>query len=119
MWTLDSGSLGALSPQECLRLLVTPGEARVNLTRHPLPEAVPLDYALEGSALLLHHVPGGRLGAALAEADVTVEVGATDRYARTGWRVVVTGRAEATGNGVLRLEPSDVSGYRIASRRTA
>lgn len=119
MLTFDSGSLGALSPQECLGLLAVPGEAQVNLTRHPLPEPLPLGFALEDDALLLHPEPAGPLAAALVEADLTVEVGATDRHARTGWRVVVTGRAEPTGNGALRLIPTDVSGYRIASRRTA
>lgn len=117
MLTFDSSSLAALGPQECLGLLAVPGEAQVNLTRHPLPEPLTLDFRLDGSALLLR--PEGPLGAVLAEADVTVEVGATDRYAHTGWRVVVTGRAEPTRNGGLRLLPSDMSGYRIAARRSA
>lgn len=119
MQTFDAGSLGALSPQECLRLLAVPGEAQVNLTRHPLPEPLPLGFELEDDTLLLRPEAAGPLVVALVEADLTVEVGTTDRYARSGWRVVVTGRAEATGDGALRLLPTSVSGYRITLRQTA
>lgn len=119
MWTTHQGSAGALSPQECLALLATPGHGLLDLARHPLAEPVRLAFRLVGHRLLLEPVPGSVPLDALVPADATLEVDATDARARRGWHVVVNGRVAAADDGELVLDPDHVTGFRLVPTRSA
>ena len=119
MWTTRPGSPHALTPEQCLTLLATPGRGRLDLSRHPLAEPVRLRYHLVGHDLLLRPAPVGALLDALVAADVTLEVDATDAHAHRGWHVVVNGRVTAAEDGTLVLRPVHVTGFELSSRRSA
>lgn len=114
MWTTRQGSPHGLASEECLRLLATPGQGLLDLSRHPLAEPVRIGFRLVGDALLLHPAPVGALLDALVAADVTLEVDATADDALSGWHVVVTGRVRSLADGELLLQVTHVSGFLLS-----
>ncbi len=83
-----------LGRQECLRLLNGALVGRVVHTRHALPAVLPVRFCLDtDSAVVLRTSPGSDLVRALDGVVVAFEADEVDAGARSGWSVVVTGRA--------------------------
>ncbi|APY85435.1 pyridoxamine 5'-phosphate oxidase family protein [Streptomyces alfalfae] len=84
----------ALDRQECLRLLAKAPVGRVVYTRQALPAVLPVNFSLDTDAsVLLCTSPGSDLVAAIDDVVVAFEADEFDAVARSGWSVVVTGRA--------------------------
>lgn len=97
------GSLARLTRAECLVLLAGRRVGRyAYVARQGVPDVVPVTYALHDGALLLRSGPGPKLQAAERGEVVAVEVDDVDEERRTGWSVVVAGRA-------ARLRPAEVA----------
>ncbi len=81
---------------ECHRLLATQeiGRLAVNAEHHPL--VFPVNYAMDGTTVVIRTSPGTKLAAA-DHANVTFEVDEIDRRTRSGWSVLVRGVAEEVG----------------------
>ncbi|MFJ9669094.1 pyridoxamine 5'-phosphate oxidase family protein [Streptomyces sp. NPDC101219] len=84
----------ALDRQECLRLLAKVPVGRVVYTRHALPAVLPINFSLDTDAsVLLRTSPDSDLVRAIDGVVVAFEADEFDAATRSGWSVVVTGRA--------------------------
>ncbi|MFF4585335.1 pyridoxamine 5'-phosphate oxidase family protein [Streptomyces sp. NPDC001388] len=84
----------ALDRQECLRLLAKVPVGRVVYTRHALPAVLPVNFSLDADAsVLLCTTQGSDLVRAIDGVVVAFEADEFDAETRSGWSVVVTGRA--------------------------
>lgn len=80
--------------QECLRLMAEVPVGRVVYTRQALPAVLPVNFALAADAsVLLRTSAGSDLVRAVDGVVVAFEADAFDAQSRSGWSVVVTGRA--------------------------
>ncbi|MFC8373543.1 pyridoxamine 5'-phosphate oxidase family protein [Streptomyces sp. NPDC057239] len=84
----------ALDRQECLRLLAGVPVGRVIYTRQALPAVLPVNFSLDTDAsVLLATSPGSDLVRAVDGTVVAFEADEFQAEARSGWSVIVTGRA--------------------------
>jgi nitroimidazol reductase NimA-like FMN-containing flavoprotein (pyridoxamine 5'-phosphate oxidase superfamily) len=104
--------LDALSEEECWALLAGHSLGRLGFTAHSgLPVILPVNYALDGRDVLVRSGPGPKLGAAERGDTVAFEVDQVDLESRSGWSVVLTGRAHVVSPAsqaerrALALEP--------------
>ena len=131
----DRRELRILTRAECFELLAGARIGRVVLTAHALPTAMPVNYALDGDAIVFRSGSGMKLSAAEAGTVVAFEVDHFDTTLRMGWSVLATGVArrlndpaevqEARGLGVptwvepgpadsfVRIEIGSMSGRRL------
>ncbi|MFE9445587.1 pyridoxamine 5'-phosphate oxidase family protein [Streptomyces sp. NPDC006602] len=87
-------AIRALDRQECLRLLVKVTVGRVVYTRQALPAVLPINFSLDTDAsVLLCTSAGSDLVRAIDGVVVAFEADEIDAATRSGWSVVVTGRA--------------------------
>ncbi|MGW7529287.1 pyridoxamine 5'-phosphate oxidase family protein [Streptomyces sp. NPDC054783] len=130
-----------LDRQECLRLLAREPVGRVVYTRQVLPAVLPVNFSLDtDSCVLLRASANSDLVRAIDGVVVAFEADDFDAATRSGWSVVVTGRAtvvtdpaeqerlsrtgpsswEVTGEGVfVRIESEMVTGREITGARDA
>ncbi|MGW0885432.1 pyridoxamine 5'-phosphate oxidase family protein [Streptomyces sp. NPDC002671] len=84
----------ALDRQECLRLLAKVPVGRVVYTRQALPAVLPVSFSIgTDSSVLLCTSASSDLVRAIDGAVVAFEADDFDAVTRSGWSVVVTGRA--------------------------
>ncbi|MFF5159563.1 pyridoxamine 5'-phosphate oxidase family protein [Streptomyces sp. NPDC000348] len=84
----------ALGRQECLRLLAGVPVGRVIYTRQALPAVLPVNFSLDTDAsVLLATSPGSDLVRAVDGTVVAFEADEFHGETRSGWSVIVTGRA--------------------------
>ena len=84
----------ALDRQECLRLLAKVPVGRVVYTRQALPAVLPINFSRDTNAsVLLCTSPESDLVRAIDGVVVAFEADEFDAATRSGWSVVVTGRA--------------------------
>ena len=83
-----------LGRAECLELLGRAGIGRIVLSIRCLPVALPVNMALLGEDVIFSTDSGSMVTAAVEGQIVSVEVDDIDLLYRTGWSVLVTGRAE-------------------------
>ncbi|WP_338895164.1 pyridoxamine 5'-phosphate oxidase family protein [Streptomyces sp. TG1A-60] len=84
----------SLDRQECLRLLAKVPVGRVVYTRQALPAVLPINFSLDTDAsVLLCTSPDSDLVRAIDGVVVAFEADEFDAATRSGWSVVVTGRA--------------------------
>jgi nitroimidazol reductase NimA-like FMN-containing flavoprotein (pyridoxamine 5'-phosphate oxidase superfamily) len=138
--TIDARTgLEIIDPDECRRLLAGDEVGRLAVVDGGTPAIFPVNYALDGEAVVFRTAPGTKLSSG-PRGKVAFEVDAFDRSTRTGWSVVVTGHLEevtaydaATLDRVsqlpvepwaggdrahwMRLVPARVSGRRIGDHR--
>jgi nitroimidazol reductase NimA-like FMN-containing flavoprotein (pyridoxamine 5'-phosphate oxidase superfamily) len=92
--TIDGRTgLEIIAPDECRRLLATDEVGRLAVIDGGTPMVFPVNYALDGEAIVFRTAPGTKLSVGPRGA-VSFEIDAFDRTARTGWSVIVTGRLE-------------------------
>jgi uncharacterized protein len=78
---------------ECFRLLEQSSVGRLGVIDGDRPVVLPVNYAVVDGEIVLRTDEGMKLRAA-ERAPVAFEVDAFDEGARTGWSVLVSGRAE-------------------------
>ena len=93
---------------ECERMLSAGVVGRIALTTPDGPHIVPLNYTLVGDAIVVATSPYSALGTYGPDALVAFEVDEFDMGARTGWSVVVRGRA------AMVADPADVQSFKRA-----
>jgi nitroimidazol reductase NimA-like FMN-containing flavoprotein (pyridoxamine 5'-phosphate oxidase superfamily) len=84
----------ALDRQECLRLMAKAPVGRVLYTRQALPAVLPVNFSLDtDGSVLLRTSARSDLVRAIDGVVVAFEADDFDAATRSGWSVVVTGRA--------------------------
>ncbi|MEK0097209.1 pyridoxamine 5'-phosphate oxidase family protein [Streptomyces sp. A475] len=128
-----------LDRQECLRLLATARVGRIVHTYHALPAVLPVPFCLDADfTVVVRTSAESRLAGAIDRAVVAFQADEVDPAERSGWSVVVTGRATAvtdpaehgrlrrTGPGswsasrhdiFFRIEPELITGSELGARR--
>jgi nitroimidazol reductase NimA-like FMN-containing flavoprotein (pyridoxamine 5'-phosphate oxidase superfamily) len=92
-------SLERLSRTECLDLLALAHVGRVGFLVDGHPEILPVNYALDGDAILFRTAEGSALNQ-VSLANVAFEVDAIDESMRSGWSVLVRGHATDIGDTI-------------------
>ena len=82
-----------LDPEECRRLLAGQRIGRVGAVVDDAPVILPVTFVLDGDDVVLRTSVGSVLEAALDDAPVAFEIDGVDEPTRTGWSVLLTGRA--------------------------
>ena len=94
MRTVDPRSgLERIDRDECLRLLAADSIGRLAVIVGGAPVVFPVNYAMDGEAIVIRTDPGAKLDA-VGRSTASFEIDRFDRDARTGWSVVVMGRCE-------------------------
>jgi nitroimidazol reductase NimA-like FMN-containing flavoprotein (pyridoxamine 5'-phosphate oxidase superfamily) len=88
-------ALRELAERECLELLAGRVLGRVAVVVDDEARVFPVNYLLDGRAIVFRTDEGTKLDAARARALVTFEVDDSDPLYHTGWSVMATGRLEA------------------------
>ena len=95
-----------LADVEGHKLLAERHLGRLALTDPDEPVIFPVNYVLDEGAVVFRTDPGSKLDAIAGGARVAFEVDAVDEGSRTGWSVVVRGRAAEVS------EPADLDRLR-------
>jgi nitroimidazol reductase NimA-like FMN-containing flavoprotein (pyridoxamine 5'-phosphate oxidase superfamily) len=91
---LENDAFRILDRRECLRLLAKVPVGRVVYTRQALPAVLPVNFFLdEDASVLLHTSAASDLVRAIDGVVVAFEADEFTAETRSGWSVVVTGRA--------------------------
>lgn len=86
------GDVARLSTAECHELLATKSVGRLAYIARPgVPDIVPVNYVVDGNAVLVRSAPGPKLQAAERGEMLAFEVDEIDGATHTGWSVVVSG----------------------------
>lgn len=127
---VDAGSLDELTPEECLELVGTMSVGRVAVAvGGGSPLVVPVNYVLDGEVVVFR-TGSGTKSSALLGAPMSFEVDLFDPGHRSGWSVLIRGRAaEAADREVrhltvepwapgersqwIRVLPNEITGRRI------
>jgi len=89
----DRNGMEILSRSECLFLLATRSVGRVAVSRHALPTILPVNYAMLGEEIVFATGTGSISLAGAEEVVLAFEVDEADPVTRSGWSVVVVGKA--------------------------
>ena len=129
-----------IDADECLRLLAQEDIGRVAIVIGATPMILPVNYALDGDAIVFRTMPGSRLD--VGQGHAAFEVDRFDKQHRAGWSVLVTGHLEEVSwyrakdmervralsvtpwaggerNLWLRLRPSFITGRRVRGSETS
>ena len=88
-----------LGHSECLDLLALAQVGRLGFVVDGQPEILPVNYALDGDAILFRTSDGSVLNEA-SLAKVAFEVDRFDESTRSGWSVLVRGHANDIGDAI-------------------
>jgi nitroimidazol reductase NimA-like FMN-containing flavoprotein (pyridoxamine 5'-phosphate oxidase superfamily) len=77
---------------ECRRLLAQDEIGRLAVIVGATPMIFPVNYALDGDAIVVRTMPGSRLD--VGQGHAAFEVDSFDRAKKSGWSVLVTGHLE-------------------------
>lgn len=91
--TTDHQGLDVLSPDECRELLRTNQIGRLGFNQRGQTVILPVNYAFVAGSVLFRTSPGSKLDIAKLEQLAAFEIDDWDADARTGWSVLVKGRA--------------------------
>jgi len=102
--------LEILSPVECRTLLRAATVGRVAFVVGDHPEVMPVNYAMDGNAVVFRTDPGTKLTAALSQAAIAFQVDDIDADRDVGWSVLVVGPADrvTAPDEVARLAQLDL-----------
>ena len=127
------GRLTEMSAGECRELMLGTSVGRVVFVDHDGPAALPVNYVLDGQAVLFRTSPHNSMAPHLEGANVSFEVDEFDDYTQSGWSVLVRGVAsfvppdelpddeearpypwaEGIRSLVVRITPDRVTGRRV------
>jgi nitroimidazol reductase NimA-like FMN-containing flavoprotein (pyridoxamine 5'-phosphate oxidase superfamily) len=91
----DHAGLEILPFDQCLRLLASVPVGRVGFFADGEIVVLPVNHLVDGQDLVFRTARGSKLSAAEGHNLVAFEADDYDEQSRSGWSVVVTGRAEA------------------------
>jgi nitroimidazol reductase NimA-like FMN-containing flavoprotein (pyridoxamine 5'-phosphate oxidase superfamily) len=132
--TSPSTSFDELSVEECYALLPTVPLGRVVFTDRALPAIQPVNFVVDGAEVAFRTSESSRLAVAVNHAVVAFEVDSFDADARSGWSVVLVGKAyevtdlierdrilaipldsyaPSSHDRILKVSPSIVTGRRV------
>jgi nitroimidazol reductase NimA-like FMN-containing flavoprotein (pyridoxamine 5'-phosphate oxidase superfamily) len=83
-----------LTVAECHTLLRRGHLGRLAFVENGMPVILPVNYVVDGGSVVFRTDAGSKLDAAARGAPVAFEVDGIDETNRTGWSVLVRGRAE-------------------------
>jgi nitroimidazol reductase NimA-like FMN-containing flavoprotein (pyridoxamine 5'-phosphate oxidase superfamily) len=106
----ESRQISALSERQCRELLQSSNLARVAWQTAEGPQILPVTYVCYGDSLLFRTSPYGPLSELIQPTDVALEVDELDQQRRSGWSVVVQGRAAAVAEAAEIVHLWDVAG---------
>lgn len=93
MRAVDRTGIEVIDRSECLELLAADVVGRIGIVVHGAPLVLPVNYVLDGEAVVFRTGPGSKLAAA-ERAPACFEIDGFDRESHAGWSVVVSGRLE-------------------------
>ena len=133
----DHAGLEALGFDECLARLASVPVGRIGFCADGELMILPVNHAMDGQDVIFRTAPGSKLSAAEGQNLVAFEADAYDPATRSGWSVLVNGRAEVVYedseierfshlglhpwvSGVehpfwIRIRPASVTGRQIAA----
>ena len=91
----QQGRFTELNPDRCLELLGSHTVGRIAWQSADGPQILPVTYAYFQGAVVFRTSPYGVLSELIRPTNVAFEVDELDQQLRTGWSVVVRGRAQA------------------------
>jgi hypothetical protein len=94
MTTPTWGHVEALEPAECMRLLASARLGRVGLTTPDGPQVLPVNHTVLDGTIVFRTDLYGALAAGTRDDVVAFEADELDDLMRSGWSVLVVGRAE-------------------------
>jgi uncharacterized protein len=104
---VDQG-LELLTDEQALQLLAGGEVGRVGITIGSLPAIFPVNYRLIDGAIVFRTAPGSKMSAATEGAVVAFEVDDYQLADRSGWSVLVVGRAEVVDDDELAVKLTSV-----------
>jgi len=126
------GHLREIDRAECLELLGSHQVGRVAYCDEDGPVVLPVNYVLDGDAVMIRIAPQSAMASRLRSAPASFQIDEFDDYTQSGWSVLVRGRAEyvvyedlpapdrrpepwAEGQRTLhiRITPGDITGRRV------
>jgi uncharacterized protein len=90
-------TMHVIPADKCYELLGTQEIGRLGVIVEHYPLVLPVNYALDGTTLVIR-THEGTIRRAAEHASVTFEVDDIDRRTRSGWSVLVRGQAEEVGD---------------------
>ncbi|MEY2406737.1 MAG: hypothetical protein QOJ67_2037 [Acidimicrobiaceae bacterium] len=84
--------IGVLEPDECKKLLAQDVIGRLAVVVGSMPMIFPVNYAVDGDAIVIRTMSGSRLD--VGQGHAAFEVDSFDRASQSGWSVLVTGHLE-------------------------
>ena len=123
-------NLRTIERSECLSLLRTQKVGRIAFTDDSGPDALPVNYSLDGEDILIATTGYSSMARAATGARVAFEVDEIDAYTESGWSVVIRGHAhraspfetndnppypwvEGNRGYIIRITPDVVTGRRL------
>lgn len=91
---LDHSGTAVLPFEACLRLIAHEQVGRVAFVADGEVVVLPVNHIMDGHAITFRSAAGSKLSAAVNEDAVAFEVDGHDPETRTGWSVLVNGKAE-------------------------
>jgi uncharacterized protein len=91
---MEPDRLDTLTVEECLELLATHHFGRVAIDEDEGPAVLPVNYILDRGSVVFRTDEGTKLDAAARRDRIAFEVDHVDEAARSGWSVLVRGKAE-------------------------
>lgn len=82
-----------LTPKECWALLAATPVGRIGVLNDSAPEIYPVNFAVDGESVLFRTDPGTKLRAVDRSPSVCFQADGVDTGDRSGWSVLVKGRA--------------------------
>jgi nitroimidazol reductase NimA-like FMN-containing flavoprotein (pyridoxamine 5'-phosphate oxidase superfamily) len=99
---------GRLTEPECIRLLETHSLGRLAWQAADSQQVIPINYIFRSGAVFFRTSPQGILSELMRPTDVALEVDDLDHNKRTGWTVIVYGRAKAVAAPAELLEQGEI-----------
>jgi uncharacterized protein len=93
-YSADHAGLEILPFDECLRLLASVPVGRVGFVAEGEIVVLPVNHVVDGHTVIFRTTYGSKLSAAVGQDLAAFEVDHYDEQTRSGWSVLVTGRAE-------------------------
>jgi uncharacterized protein len=101
-------TFGPLTQSECIHLLETHSLGRLAWQAADSQQIRPINYAFRSGAVYFRTSPEGILSELVRPTDVALEVDDLDQHKRTGWSIIVYGRARAVAAPTEVLEQSGI-----------
>jgi nitroimidazol reductase NimA-like FMN-containing flavoprotein (pyridoxamine 5'-phosphate oxidase superfamily) len=116
---IDRGGLEILPLDVCLRLLASVPVGRIGFCADGEVVMLPVNHMIDGQDVVFRAASGSKLSAAESQALVAFEADDYDPQTRSGWSVLVNGRAEAVYDDqeIRRLSRVSLSPWPAATDR--